>query len=55
MLLAYKFKSDRVTGGAAAYAYLSTANYVKHQSFRPMNTTRHLDHPIPGEVLEEDE
>ena len=34
-----EFKSDRITGGAAAYTFLGTANYVKHEGSRPMNIT----------------
>jgi len=51
LLFVREFKSDRVTGGAEAYTYLGTANYVKHQGSRPMNITCHLDHPIPAKFL----
>ena len=51
LLLVREFKSDRVTGGAEAYTYLGTANYVKHQGSRPMNITWLLDRPIPAKFL----
>ena len=51
LLFVREFKSDRVTGGAEAYTYLGTANYVKHQGSRPMNITWHLDRPIPAKFL----
>ena len=51
LLFVREFKSDRVTGGAEAYTYLGTANYVKHQGSRPMNITWHLDSPIPAKFL----
>jgi len=51
LLFVREFKSDRVSGGAEAYTYLGTANYVKHQGSRPMNVTWHLDHPIPAKFL----
>ena len=51
LLFVREFKSDRVTGGAEAYTYLGTANYVKHQGSRPMNITWLLDRPIPAKFL----
>lgn len=51
LLFVREFKSDRVTGGAEAYTYLGTANYLKHQGSRPMNITWHLDRPIPAKFL----
>ena len=51
LLFVREFKSDRVTGGAEAYTYLGTANYVKHQGSRPMNITWRLDRPIPAKFL----
>lgn len=51
LLFVREFKSDRVTGGAEAYTYLGTANYVKHQGSHPMNITWHLDRPIPAKFL----
>ena len=51
LLFVREFKSDRVTGGAEAYTYLGTANYVKHQGSRPMNITWYLDRPIPAKFL----
>ena len=43
--------ADRMTGGAEAYTYLGTANYVKHTGSRPMNITWQLDRPIPAKFL----
>jgi hypothetical protein len=40
-----------VIGGAEAYTYLGTANYVKHTGSRPMNITWQLDRPIPAKFL----
>jgi hypothetical protein len=51
LLFVREFKSDRLTGGAAAYTYLGTANYVRHDGSRPMNITWKLDHPIPAKYL----
>lgn len=51
LLFVREFKSDRVTGGAEAYTYLGTANYVKHQGSKPMNITWNLDRPIPAKFL----
>ena len=51
LLFVREFKADRVTGGAEAYTYLGTANYVKHQGSRPMNITWRLDRPIPAKFL----
>lgn len=39
LLFVREFKADRMTGGAEAYTYLGTANYVKHTGSRPMNIT----------------
>ena len=51
LLFVREFKADRITGGAEAYTYLGTANYVKHDGSRPMNITWRLDHPIPAKFL----
>ena len=51
LLFVREFKSDRITGGAEAYTYLGTANYVKHNGSRPMNITWKLDKPIPAKYL----
>ena len=51
LLFVREFKADRMTGGAEAYTYLGTANYVKHTGSRPMNITWQLDHPIPAKFL----
>lgn len=51
LLLVREFKSDRINGGAAAYTFLGTANYVKHEGSRPMNITWKLDRPIPAKFL----
>ena len=51
LLFVREFKTDRLTGGAAAYTYLGTANYVKHEGSRPMNITWALERPIPAKFL----
>lgn len=51
LLFVREFKTDRVTGGAGAYTFLGTANYVKHEGSRPMNITWRLDRPIPAKFL----
>ena len=51
LLFVREFKADRMTGGAEAYTYLGTANYVKHTGSRPMNITWQLNHPIPAKFL----
>lgn len=51
LLFVREFKEDRITGGAEAYTYLGTANYVKHQGSKPMNIVWHLDGPIPAKFL----
>ena len=51
LLFVREFKTDRITGGAEAYTYLGTANYVKHNGSRPMNITWNLDRPIPAKFL----
>lgn len=51
LLFVREFKTDRLSGGAAAYTYLGTANYVKHEGSRPMNITWKLDKPIPAKFL----
>lgn len=51
LLFVREFKSDRITGSAAVYTYLGTANYVKYDGSRPMNITWRLDKPIPAKFL----
>lgn len=51
LLFVREFKNDRITNGAAAYTYLGTASYVKHEGSRPMNITWRLDQPIPAKFL----
>lgn len=51
LLFVREFKADRVSNGAAAYTFLGTATYKKHDGSRPMNITWHLDHPIPAKYL----
>ena len=48
MAASYK---DPVSGDAAPYTYLGTANYVKHEGSKPMNVTWKLDNPIPAKYL----
>ena len=51
LLFVREFKADRITGGAAAYTFLGTANYETHDGSRPMNITWRLDRPIPAKFL----
>ncbi len=51
LLFVREFKADSRFGGAAAYTYLGTVNYVKHEGSRPMNITWKLDRPIPAKFL----
>ena len=51
LLFVREFKADARFGGAGAYTYLGTANYVKHEGSRPMNITWKLDRPIPAKFL----
>jgi len=51
LLFVRELKSDRITGGAAAYTFLGTANYVKHDGCRPMNIAWRLDRPVPAKFL----
>lgn len=51
LLFVREFKTDRVSGSAAAYTYLGTANYVTHEGSKPMNITWRLDKPIPAKFL----
>ena len=51
LLFVREFKKDRISGGAEAYTFLGTANYVKHEGEKPMNITWRLDAPIPAKYL----
>jgi len=51
LLFVREFKVDRNFGGAGAYTFLGTANYVKYDGSRPMNITWKLDRPIPAKFL----
>lgn len=51
LLFVREFKADRISGSAATYTYLGTANYVCHEGSRPMNITWKLDRPIPAKFL----
>ena len=51
LLFVREFKKDPITGEAAPYTYLGTANYVKHEGSKPMNITWKLDNPIPAKYL----
>ena len=51
LLFVREFKSDRLSGGAAAYTFLGTATYKNHDGSRPMNITWRLDQPIPAKYL----
>ena len=51
LLFVREFKTDRLSGGAEAYTFLGTAEYVCHEGSRPMNITWRLDRPIPAKFL----
>lgn len=51
LLFVREFRTNRLTGGAAPYTYLGTANYVRHEGSKPMNITWKLDRPIPAKFL----
>lgn len=51
LLFVREFKVDALSGGAAAYTYLGTAQYAKHEGSRPMNITWRLDEAIPASFL----
>ena len=51
LLFVREYKKDAITGGAAAYTFLGTASYVKHEGEKPMNITWRLDNPIPAKYL----
>ena len=51
LLFVREFKNDWITNDAAAYTFLGTASYVKHEGSWPMNITWKLDHPIPAKFL----
>lgn len=54
LLFVREFKADRITGGAEAYTYLGTANYVKHEGEKPMNITLMAGCADSSEIFEED-
>lgn len=51
LLFVREFKTDRISGSAAAYTYLGTMRYVRHDGEKPMNITWKLDYPIPAKYL----
>ena len=51
LLFVREFKKDPVSGRAAPYTFLGTANYVNHQGEKPMNITWELENPIPAKYL----
>lgn len=51
LLFVREFKTDRMLRSAAAYTYLGTAEYVRHEGSRPMNIIWRLDKPIPARFL----
>jgi superfamily II DNA or RNA helicase len=51
LLFVREFKTDHVSGGAAPYTFLGTANYINHEGSRPVNITWRLDKPIPAKFL----
>nr|MCR5782139.1 DUF3427 domain-containing protein [Clostridia bacterium] len=51
LLFVREYKTVRLTGGAAVYTCLGTADYVSHEGSRPMNITWRLAAPIPAKYL----
>lgn len=51
LLFVREFKTDGISGSAAAYTYLGTADYVTHEGSKPMNITWKLHNPIPAKYL----
>jgi superfamily II DNA or RNA helicase len=51
LLFVREFKTDRYTGNAAAYTFLGTGTYLRHEGSRPMNIVWKLDQPIPAKFL----
>lgn len=51
LLFVREFKEDQIAGGAAAYTFLGTAKYVKHEGNRPISVIWQLDRPIPAKFL----
>lgn len=51
LLFVREFKTDHVSGCAAAYTFLGTAKYVTHEGSKPMNITWRLDRRIPAKFL----
>lgn len=49
LLFVREFKTD--IAGAAPYTFLGLADYVKHESSKPMNITWKLRRPIPAKYL----
>lgn len=50
LLFVRESKKD-ACGGAAAYTFLGTADYIKHEESRPMSITWKLERPIPAKYL----
>ena len=50
LLFVRESKKD-ACGGAAAYTFLGTADYIKHEGSRPMSITWKLERPIPAKYL----
>ena len=51
LLAVREFRTDRISGGTAAYTCLGTARYVEHEGTRPMSIIWKLDVPIPAKFL----
>ena len=51
LLFVREFKKDRLSGGAEAYTFLGTADYVEHEGEKPMNITWRLNAPIPAKYI----
>ena len=51
LLFVREYKKDYISGGAEAYTYLGTANYVSHKGSKPMSIIWYLDCPLPAKYL----
>lgn len=51
LLFVREWKKEKISGGAEAYTFLGTANYVMHEGSKPMSITWKLDRPIPAKFM----
>ena len=51
LLFVREYKTDSVSGAAAAYTFLGLADYVTHKGSRPMSITWKLERSIPAKFI----